>query len=86
MIKMGRKKKFLSVAKSVKIKCPHCGKNTLIEMPKECIYFLDCKKCKNKIETPKMKCCIVCSYSNTACVPNLLREASRKSLEVRYLQ
>jgi Zn ribbon nucleic-acid-binding protein len=82
---MGRKQKIQKIPKSVKIKCPNCGKNNQIEMSKECIYFLDCKKCKHKMETPKMKCCIVCSYSNTQCVPNLLREASRRNLEVRYL-
>jgi hypothetical protein len=79
------KKKIQKIPKSIKIKCPNCGKNNLIAMPKECIYFLDCKKCKKKIETPQMQCCIVCTYSKSQCVPNLLREAHRKNLEVRYL-
>jgi hypothetical protein len=82
---MGRKKRFLGVPKSVKIKCPNCGKNNMIEMPKECIYFFDCRKCKKRMETPQMQCCIICAYSKLQCIPNLLREAHRKNLEVKWM-
>ena len=79
------KKRIQKIPSSVKIKCPHCGKKNMIAMPKENIYFFDCKKCKKKLETPPMKCCIVCAYSASQCLPNLLREAHRKHLEIRYL-
>jgi len=78
------KKRIIHIPKSAKIKCPNCGKNTLIKMAKENIYFFECKKCKNKAETPQSQCCVLCAYGNTPCMPHLLREALRRGLEVRY--
>ncbi|MEM2956483.1 MAG: GDCCVxC domain-containing (seleno)protein [Candidatus Pacearchaeota archaeon] len=82
---MGRKR-IIKIPKSVKIKCPHCGKKNLIKMPKENIYFFECKKCKNKIETPQSQCCILCAYSNSRCYNELIRTAQRNELEVRQIK
>jgi len=79
---MGRKK-IIKIPKSVKIKCPKCGKNNMITMPKNNIYFFECRKCKNKAETPQSQCCILCAYGNSPCYPELMRMAQRKGLEVR---
>ena len=56
----------------------------LMDMPKENIYFFECKKCKNKAETPQSQCCILCAYSNSPCAPHLKREALRRGLEIRH--
>jgi len=79
------KKRVLKIPKSVKVKCPKCGKNTLMEMPKENIYFFECKKCKNKAYTPQSQCCVLCAYGNSPCAPHLQREAIRRKLEVKWL-
>jgi len=82
---MGRKK-IIKIPKSVKIKCPKCGKNNLIAMPKNNIYFFECRKCKHKAETPQSQCCILCAYGNSPCYPELMRTAQRKGLEVRHIK
>ncbi len=80
------RKKIQKISKTVTIKCPNCSDSFRIKNPKECLYSIECKKCDQKIEAPRMKCCIVCAYADTQCIPNLLREASRKGLEVRGLE
>jgi len=81
---MGRKKTTIRIPKNAKIKCPNCGKNTLIKMPKEALFHFKCKKCKKEIEVPQSQCCMLCAYGNTPCMPELLRTAQRKGLEIKY--
>jgi len=81
---MSRKKSVQNIPSSVTIKCPHCSKNfrIAVETDKN-IYFLDCKYCKQKIETPKMRCCIVCSFSKKKCPTSLIEQAKMKGLDIK---
>jgi len=71
---MGRKRK-LKIPKSAMIKCPSCGKRSRIKISEnESVYFYECKKCKNKLNTPASQCCIICAYTDKKCPPALRRE------------
>ena len=80
--KMSRRR-VIKIPKTARIKCPHCSKVNSIKIPEECVYFLDCKKCKKKIETPLAQCCVICAYSTTQCLPSAKREAFSKNLTIR---
>ncbi len=81
------RKRVVKIPNSAAIKCPHCGKKTRVPVfPETNTYFLDCKKCKQKIETPPAHCCLICAFSNKKCPESLLMEARTKNLEVRYPQ
>jgi len=80
---MGRKK-VIRIPKTATIKCPLCGARSRIRVEHDKqIYFFECKKCKQRIETPQMRCCIICAFSNKKCVPSLTAEARQKGLEIR---
>ena len=79
------RKKVMLIPKIATIKCPFCGKGTRVDVsPEKNIYFLDCDKCKNRMETPQSKCCLVCAFSKKRCPASLMREAQMKGLELRY--
>ena len=81
---MGRKR-ILRIPNSVKIKCPHCGKNNQIPFSKESVFKMECRnsKCKQQIETPIMHCCLICAYSKKKCYTQMMLEAKTKNLEVK---
>lgn len=79
---MGRKR-VIKIPKSAKIKCPHCNKNNQVPYTKEGVFALECRQCKNKIETPIMQCCLVCTYSGKKCYTQLMLEARQKGLLVK---
>ena len=85
MFVMG-KKRVVKIPNSVKIHCPHCGKNNQIPFNQESVFKLECRnnKCKKLIETPIMRCCLICAYSGKKCYTETIIEAKRKGLEVRY--
>ena len=79
------KKRVIKIPSKATIKCPHCGKNTRISLFQDsAIYFLDCKKCKQRIETPPAHCCLVCAFSKKQCPQSLIMEAKMKNLEIKY--
>jgi Zn ribbon nucleic-acid-binding protein len=79
------KKRIAKIPKTATIKCPLCGKgNRLAVSANDNVYFHECRKCKQRIETPQSKCCLVCAFSKTKCPASLLREAQMKGLEIRY--
>jgi len=81
---MGRKR-VIKIPNSVKIHCPHCGKNNQIIFSKESIFKMECRKCKKLIETPIMRCCLICAYSKKKCYGEMMMEAKTKGLEVKVL-
>ena len=79
---MGRKR-IIKLPKTAMIKCPNCDKKSRINVPIDSLLnYFDCKKCKQKIETPIMKCCIICAFSNKKCSQSLIMEA--KGLRIKY--
>ncbi len=81
---MGRKKRVVRIDKTAVIKCPHCGKKSRVEIPKDRILgSWECTKCKNILITPLTKCCVICAFSNKKCSPSLTMEAKMKGLEIR---
>jgi len=79
------KKRIVKIPKTATIKCPFCGKGTRMDVSSDKnVYFLDCGKCKQRIETPQSKCCLVCAFSKKRCPASLMREAQMKELEIRY--
>ena len=81
---MGRKR-VVRIPNSVKIHCPHCGKNNQIPFTKESVFRMECRKCKQPIETPIMRCCLICAYSGKKCYAEMMMEAKIKGLEIRYI-
>jgi len=83
---MGRKKSLIKIAKRASIKCPHCSNVMRFDVPVDgLLSFADCKSCKQKIATPRSKCCLVCAFSDKQCTPSNIMEARIKGLEVRGL-
>ncbi len=80
---MGRKR-IIKIPKSVKIKCPECGKNNSVKFAKEGVFKLECRGCGKMIETPIMQCCLICAFSGKKCYSQLMLEAKQKNLEVRF--
>lgn len=79
------KKRTIKIPRSATLKCPHCGKNTRISLfPDTNLYFLDCKKCKQKIETPTSHCCAICAFSNKKCPSSLIIDAKKRNIEAVY--
>ncbi|MEI6731464.1 MAG: GDCCVxC domain-containing (seleno)protein [archaeon] len=80
------KKRVIKIYKSAKIICPSCGKKSIFEIPEQaCAYYFECKKCKQKHNTPPARCCAICAYSNKKCAPSSLEEARRLGIPVRRL-
>ncbi len=78
------KKIFQKIPKRANIKCPHCSNINRINVPEDSlITSIECKKCKQTITTPIMKCCIICAFSNTKCPYNLKVGAKAKGLILR---
>jgi ssDNA-binding Zn-finger/Zn-ribbon topoisomerase 1 len=78
------KKRIQKIPSRVNVKCPKCGKNNRLEVPRDrLVNFLQCKHCKEITTTPFASCCIVCAFSKYKCPTNLLIEAKAKNLEVR---
>ena len=81
------KKKSVTIYRRITVKCPFCGKNQRVDAPEDrLLTSLECNKCKQKISTPIMKCCIICAFSKKRCPQGLLMEAKIKHLEIRYVQ
>lgn len=52
------------------ITCPLCGHKELEIMPTDaCVYFYDCKNCKEVLKPLKGDCCVYCSYGTVKCPP-----------------
>jgi hypothetical protein len=52
----------------VTIKCPKCGADINIEVPKNaCVAVAKCEKCGEQLCTKKGECCVICSYSEKKC-------------------
>lgn len=76
---MPRQKK-LKIPKSAIIKCPHCRKSQRMQIPQDsCLYFYNCKKCDQKLETPTAQCCVVCAYTKKECAPVLIRKFEKQN-------
>ena len=73
---MGRKR-VLKLPKTAKFKCIKCEKTSRIKVPgpeDSCLYFHECKKCDERMDTPPSKCCIICAYTDKRCPAALKRE------------
>lgn len=82
---MGRKKRFINIPKTAKIKCPACSKIRVRKVPIDSSpQYFECDKCGGRVQTPITSCCIICAFTNKKCVPSTLIEARAKNLEVRY--
>lgn len=78
------RKKIIKIPKSVIIKCPKCNSNSRLKVDGDrSPQFFECKKCKEIINTPVSKCCIICSYSNKKCPSSLFMEAFSKKLKIK---
>ena len=76
---------MVKIPSSATVKCPHCGKSFRVELDKDkFLGNLECKKCKQKIETPLAYCCVVCAFSGKKCPSSLIMEARMKNLEIKY--
>lgn len=52
----------------VTIKCPKCGADINIEVPKNaCVAVAKCEKCGKQLCTKEGECCVICSYSEKKC-------------------
>jgi len=83
---MAGKKRVARIPNSVKIHCPHCGKNNQIPFSKDSVFKMECKnsKCKQQITTPIMHCCLICAYAKgKKCYTQLMLDVKRKGLEVK---
>jgi len=81
------RKKIVRIPRTATIKCPGCGKKSRMKIPQnqqDSVQFFECKKCKQRINTPVMRCCIICAFSNKRCASSLIMEARAKGLEIRY--
>lgn len=78
------KKRQVKIPVSATIRCPHCGKNSRVKLQEDTFLgSLECKKCRQKIETPPAHCCIVCAFSTKKCPQSLVLEAKMKGLEIK---
>ena len=60
---MKKNVKLLSV-----IKCPKCGYKQQEVMPTDsCLYFYQCKECKQILKPLPGDCCVFCSYGSIKC-------------------
>jgi hypothetical protein len=54
--------------KQVIIKCPECGADINIEVPKNaCVAVVKCNACGAQITTKPECCCVICCYSDKNC-------------------
>lgn len=84
---MGRRKRVVKIPSRATIKCPHCSKNSRVSLSEDkFLGSLECKKCRQKIETPPSHCCVICAFSNKKCPQSLLMEAKMKGLEIKREQ
>lgn len=52
------------------ITCPLCWHKENENIPSnECMYFYECKSCKEIIKSKKWDCCVFCSYWDIECIP-----------------
>jgi hypothetical protein len=52
------------------ITCPACGAKSEETMPEDaCIYFYECKQCRQLLRPLKGDCCVFCSYGSVKCPP-----------------
>ncbi len=78
------RKRVVKIPDSATIKCPHCGRNSRISLSEDrFLGNIECKKCKNKIETPPAHCCLICAFSKKQCPQSLIMEAKMKNLEIK---
>lgn len=50
------------------IKCPSCGEEIGVEVPKDsCVAVKKCDACGKEICTEEGGCCVICSYSDKKC-------------------
>lgn len=81
------KKRQVKIPSSATIKCPHCSKNSRVSLSEDkFLGSLECKKCKQKIETPPAHCCVICAFSKKKCPQSLIMEAKMKNLEIKREQ
>ncbi|MBU3913591.1 MAG: hypothetical protein KKB21_00425 [Nanoarchaeota archaeon] len=77
------RKKRVVIPKSATINCPHCSKKSRVNLSEDTFLgILECKKCKQKIETPPAHCCVVCAFSAKRCPQSLVLEAKMKGLDI----
>jgi hypothetical protein len=57
------------------ITCPVCGTVTVEEMPTDaCIYFYECKGCRELLKPVAGDCCVFCSFGSVKCPPGQLEK------------
>ena len=57
------------ITKSI-LTCPNCGYTYEEEMPVDsCVYFYECKNCKEILKPKYGDCCVFCSYGSVKCPP-----------------
>jgi hypothetical protein len=52
------------------ITCPGCGHRAVEQMPTEwCVYFYECRRCRQMLKPKPGDCCVFCSYADKRCPP-----------------
>ena len=52
------------------ITCPACGGKSAETMPEDaCVYFYECKHCRQMLRPNKGDCCVFCSFGTVKCPP-----------------
>ncbi|MEK6893596.1 MAG: hypothetical protein AABX07_05340 [Nanoarchaeota archaeon] len=81
---MGRKKTFIRIPKTAKIKCLHCAAISRRNVPLDASpQYFDCDKCGQRTLTPITQCCVICAFTKTKCALSLIMDAKIKCLDVR---
>ncbi|HEY5123785.1 MAG TPA: GDCCVxC domain-containing (seleno)protein [Ignavibacteria bacterium] len=56
-----------------RLTCPNCGSSYEEEMPLDsCVYFYECKNCKEILRPVYDGCCVFCSYGSVKYPPIIL--------------
>lgn len=57
------------------ITCPKCGAAAEEEMPVDaCMFFYECKGCRERLRPLPGDCCVFCSYGSVKCPPVQLQK------------
>ena len=52
------------------ITCPKCGASATEQMPTDaCIFFYECKQCRELLRPKPGDCCVFCSFGSVKCPP-----------------
>lgn len=58
------------------ITCPACGAAAKEQMPIDvCVFYYECKGCRNLLRPLAGDCCVFCSYGSVKCPPVQLQKS-----------